>query len=33
MTASYSKTYLSYLSKLVHQYNNTCHHSVGKKPY
>ena len=27
-----SKSYLSYLNKLVHQYNNTYHHSVNKKP-
>ena len=27
-----NKSYLSYLNKLVHQYNNTYHHSVNKKP-
>ena len=32
MTANDSKYYLSYLIKLVDQYNNTYHHSVGKKP-
>ena len=32
MTANDSKSYLPYLIKLVAQYNNTYHHSVGKKP-
>ena len=32
MTANDSKSYLSYLNKLVDQYNNTYHHSVNKKP-
>ena len=32
MIAKDSKSYLSYLNKLVDQYNNTYHHSVGKKP-
>ena len=32
MTAYVSKSYLSYLNKLVDQYNNICHHCVGKKP-
>ena len=32
MTADDSKFYLSYLNKLVDQYNNTYHHSIGKKP-
>ena len=32
MTANDSKSYLSYLSKLVDQYNNTYHHSINKKP-
>ena len=32
MAANDSKSYLSYLNKLVGQYNNTDHHSVGKKP-
>ena len=32
MTADASKSYLSYLNKLVDQYNNICHHCVGKKP-
>ena len=30
MTANDSKSYLGYLNKLVDQYNNTYHHSVGK---
>ena len=32
MTANYSKSYLSYLNKLVDQYFNTYHDSIGKKP-
>ena len=32
MTANYIKSYLSYLSKLVDQYNITYHHSINKKP-
>ena len=32
MTANNSKSYLAYLNKLVDQYNNTYHHSIGKKP-
>ena len=32
MTANDSKSYLSYLNKLVDQYNNTYHHSTNKKP-
>ena len=31
MTANDSKSYLSYLNKLVNQYNNTYHHSINKK--
>ena len=31
MTANDGKSYLSYLKKLVDQYNNTCHHSINKK--
>ena len=31
MTANDSKSYLSYLNKLVDEYNNTCHHSINKK--
>ena len=27
-----SKPYLSYLNKLLDQYNNTYHNSIGKKP-
>ena len=33
MTANDSKFYLSYLNKLVDQYNNTYHHSINKKNY
>ena len=29
MTVNESKSYLSYLNKLVDQYNNTYHHSIG----
>ena len=32
MTANDSKSYLSYLTKLVDQYKNIYHHSIGKKP-
>ena len=32
MTANDSRTYLSYLNKMVDQYNNTYHHSINKKP-
>ena len=32
MTANDSKSYLSYLNKLADNYNNTYHHSIGKKP-
>ena len=32
MTANDSKYYLSYLNRLVDQYNNTYHHSINKKP-
>ena len=32
MTANDSKSYLGYLNKLVDQYNNTYHCSIGKKP-
>ena len=32
MTAIDSQFYLSYLNKLVEQYDNTYHHSVNKKP-
>ena len=32
MTAGDSKSYLTYLNKLVDQYNNTYHHSINKKP-
>ena len=31
MTANDSKSYLSYLNKLVDQYNNTYDHSINKK--
>ena len=33
MTAYDSKSYLSYLNKLVDQYNNTSNHSINKKTY
>ena len=32
MTAKDSKFYLSYLNKLLDQYNNTSHYVVNKKP-
>ena len=32
MTANNSKPYLAYLSKLIDQYKNTYHNSIGKKP-
>ena len=32
MAANDNKSYLAYLNKLVDQYNNTYHHSIGKKP-
>ena len=32
MIANDSKSYLSYLNKLVDLYNITYHHSIGKKP-
>ena len=32
MTVSDSKSYLSYLNKLVDQYNNTYYHSINKNP-
>ena len=31
MTVNDNKSFLSYLNKLVDQYNNTYHHSIGKK--
>ena len=31
-TANDSKTYLSYLNKMIDQYNNTYHHSINKRP-
>ena len=33
MTATDSKSYLSYLNKLVDQYNNIYHHSNNKKSF
>ena len=30
MTANGSKSYLSYLNKLIDEYNNTYHHSINK---
>ena len=32
MTANDSKSYLTYLNKLIVQYNFTYHHSISKKP-
>ena len=32
MTTNDSKPYLSYLNKLVDQFNNSYHHSINKKP-
>ena len=32
MTANDSKSYLGYLNKLVDEYNDTYHYSVGRKP-
>ena len=32
MRANDNKFYLSYLNKLVDQYNNTYYHSINKKP-
>ena len=32
MTANDSKSYLSYLNKLVDQHNNTYHHSINEEP-
>ena len=32
MTAIDSQSYLSYSNKLVDQFDNTYHHSIGKKP-
>ena len=31
MTANHRKSYFGYLNKLVDEYNNTCHRSIGKK--
>ena len=30
MTVNNSKSYLSYVNKLLDQYNNTYHHSINK---
>ena len=32
ITTNNKKSYLGYLKKLVDEYNNTYHHSIGKKP-
>ena len=32
MTANNNKSYLSYLNKLVDEYNNSYHYSISKKP-
>ena len=31
MTANDSKSYFSYLNRLIDQCNNTCHHCIHKK--
>ena len=33
MTANDRKSYISFLNKIIDQYNNTYHHSVNKKTY
>ena len=33
MAAKERESYLTYLNKLVDQYNNTYHHSIDKKTY
>ena len=32
MTAIDSKSYFGYLNKLVDEYSNSCHCSIGKRP-
>ena len=32
MTVNDSKSYINYLNKIAHQYNNIYHHSTSKKP-
>ena len=32
MTGDNNRSYLTYLKKLVDQYNNTYHHSINEKP-
>ena len=32
ITANNKKSYFGYFNKLVYKYNNTYHHSIGKKP-
>ena len=32
MTANNSNSYFGYLNKLVDEYNNSCHSSIGEKP-
>ena len=32
MTANDSKCYVGYLNKIVDEYNNSCYHSIDKKP-
>ena len=32
MTPNENKSYLTYMNKLVDQYNNTYHHSINKNP-
>ena len=33
MTAHYRNSYLGYLNKLVDEYSNKYHHSIGKKRF
>ena len=33
MTGNDYKSYLGYLNKVVDEYNNSYHHSIGKKTY
>ena len=33
MTTNDNKYYLGYLNKLIDQYNNTYHRSIGKEPF
>ena len=33
MTTNDNKYYLGYLNKLIDQYNNTYHRSIGREPF